>query len=211
MSDLQCPATFLVVGLAPIPCVAEGVGHVRRGAPDAPPAVPGPFGWTGLADELRDRRIALVCSGRDTPSLAAGKALAGRLGVLHRCIDGLGPLAAVPAGAGVPGADPRGADLGGADPRGTDARGADPRGADPRAVDAPAADAPAARHQAALDDLADLHRGETVLVVTDASVLTTLWPAGESADGEDALSPYRLVAVQVDADGWRLLGRSNDR
>ena len=34
-----------------------------------------------------------------------------------------------------------------------------------------------ARHRAALDALADLHRGETVLVVTDASVLTALCAA----------------------------------
>ena len=69
------------------------------------------------------------------------------------------------------------------------------------------ADAASTRHRAALDALADLHRGETVLVVTDVSVLTALWPGTRSPDGEGALSPYRLVTVQVDGDGWRLLGR----
>jgi 2,3-bisphosphoglycerate-dependent phosphoglycerate mutase len=201
MSDLQCPATFLLVGLAPVPRVAEGVESLRRGAPGLPPAVPGPPWLTELADELRDHRIALVCSGGDITALAAAKGLAGRLGVPHRGIDGLEPLPAGPAGA-----EPRGADA-----RGADARGADPRGPVAPGADAPCADARAARHRAALDDLADLHRGETVLVVTDACVLTTLWPDGRSADGEEALSPYRLVTVQVDGDGWRLLGRSDAR
>ena len=44
-------------------------------------------------------------------------------------------------------------------------------------------------------------------MVTDVSVLTALWPGTRSPDGEGAPSPYRLVTVQVDGDGWRLLGR----
>ena len=169
MSDLQCPATFLVVGWGPDPREPEdvqrvlGEGRGRR---------PGLAGLAGLAEELRYRRIAVVCSGREATAHAAAKGLAGKLGVPHRSIDGLEPLPAGPACADVAGAD-----------------------------------AASARHRAALDAVADLHRGETVLVVTDASVLTALWPGARSPDGAGALSPYRLVTMQVDGDGWRLLGR----
>ena len=185
MSDLQCPATFLVVGWAPVPREPEGVERVPG---EGRGRVPEPAGLAGLAEEVRDRRIAVVCSGRDATALAAAKGLAGQLGVAHRSIDGLEPLPAGPARAGVAGADVTSAEAQGAG--------------------APGADDPSVRHRAALDALADLYRGETVLVVTDASVLTALWPGTRGPDGEDALSPYRLVTVQVDGDGWRLLGRA---
>jgi 2,3-bisphosphoglycerate-dependent phosphoglycerate mutase len=170
MSDLQCPATLILVGWGPVPREPDGVEPVPREAHGELPRL------AELADELRTRRIAAVFSGRDASTLVTAQALALRLGVVHRSIDGLEPLPAGPAGAAVPSAGP---------------------------VDA---DATGARHRAALDALADLHRGETVLVVTDARVLTTLWPATPRPHGEDALSPYRLVTVQVDGDGWRLLG-----
>ena len=185
MSDLQCPATFLVVGWAPVPREPEGVERVPG---EGRGRVPEPAGLAGLAEEVRDRRIAAVCSGRDATALAAAKGLAAQLGVAHRSIDGLEPLPAGPARAGVAGADVTSAEAQGAG--------------------APGADDPSARHRAALDALADLYRGETVLVVTDASVLTALWPRTRGPDGEGALSPYRLVTVQVDGDGWRLLGRA---
>ena len=45
-----------------------------------------------------------------------------------------------------------------------------------------------------LDDVADLHRGETLVVVADRD-----WPGtlGRAADGQGA------VLVEIDADGWR--------
>ncbi len=181
MSDLQCPATFLVVGWGPVPHRTEGVEAALREGRGRLPGLDGvaePDGVAELADELRDRRIAAVCSGCDATALAAATALARRLGVTHRSVDGLDPLPAAAA----------------------DLRLCGPV----RRAPAPSA----ARHRAALDALADLHRGETVLVVTDASVVTTLWPAGRGPDDEDGLSPYRLVTVQVDGDGWRLLGRA---
>jgi 2,3-bisphosphoglycerate-dependent phosphoglycerate mutase len=167
MSDLQCPATLIMVGWGPVSREPDGVEPVPREAHGELPR---------LADGLRTRRIAAVFSGRDASTLVTAQALAVLLGVVHRSIDGLEPLPARPACAAVPGAGSVGADATGA------------------------------RHRAALDALADLHRGETVLVVTDARVLMTLWPATPSPHGEDALSPYRLVTVQVDGDGWRLLG-----
>ena len=64
-----------------------------------------------------------------------------------------------------------------------------------------------ARHRAALEALADLHRGETVLVVDDGQVLDRRWRRcvrREPGTAPGALSPYRLVTLQVDGDGWRL-------
>jgi probable phosphoglycerate mutase len=182
MSDLQCPATFLVVGWGPVPREPEGVERVLGEGRGRLPEVAGLPEPAELAMELRDRRIAVVCSGRDATAHAAAKGLAGLLGVPHHSIEGLEPLSAGLSCAEAQGAGAQGAGVAGAD-------------------------APSARHRAALNALADVHRGETVLVVTDASVLTALWPGTRSPDGEGAVSPYRLVTVQVDGDGWRLLGR----
>ena len=157
---------------------------------------------TELADGLRDRRIASVCSGRDSSALAAAQALAAQLGVVHRSVEGLEPPPARRACAAAPGAGSPGAEV-----RDSHVSSADFPGAEVPGADSQDAGAQAARHRAALDALADLHRGETVLVVVDAAVLTTLWPASPSPDGGDASSSYRLVTVQVDGDGWRLLGR----
>ncbi len=58
-----------------------------------------------------------------------------------------------------------------------------------------------------LEDIADRHRGETVLVVSDA-VLP--WVPGLDATrsvdehGGPAPSPSALVSIEIDADGWRV-------
>ncbi len=192
MSDLQCPATFLVVGWAPAPCEPGDVERVRGEGRGRLAEPAGLADLAELAEELRDRRIAVVCSGRDATALGAASLLAGRLGVPHRGIDGLEPPPAGPARAGAAGAD---------------AQGGVAKGAGAPGVGAARADAPSARHRAALDALADLYRGETVVVVMDIGVLTALWPGTRTHDAVGALSPYRLVTVQVDGDGWRLLGR----
>lgn len=58
-----------------------------------------------------------------------------------------------------------------------------------------AADASDARAQ--LDDLADLRRGETVVVVTDDVPALVLLLTGRPASGD-------AVRVDGDADGWRV-------
>src|SRR4051812_29898948 len=205
MSDLQCPATFLVVGWGAVPRESEDLEQVLsegRGEPPEPAGLPGlaelveVAELAELAEELRDRRIAAVRSGRDASARAVATVLAGRLGVAHRSVDGLEPLPAVSARAGVTGAGAPGLGAHGVRASGVGAPGVGPAGAD----------AASERHRAALDALADLHRGETVLVVTDASVLRALWPGSRSPEGRGALSPYEVVTVQVDDDGWRLLG-----
>jgi len=146
MSDLQCPATFLVV---PVDTLGEG--------------------WraevAGLAERLRDRRVAAVYGGTRAPAVAVSAALAGGLGVPSH------PLAEAPGAA-----------------------------ADGTAV---------ARWRAALEGLADLHRGETVLVVGDGQVLEpALTPLVRRGLGAGpGRTPYRPVTLEVDGDGWRLVDR----
>jgi hypothetical protein len=53
-------------------------------------------------------------------------------------------------------------------------------------------------YASALEDLADLHRGETVLVVLPQDTAAALAAACGSPDGE----PDRVLEVAVDGDGW---------
>jgi probable phosphoglycerate mutase len=149
MSDLQCPATLLVV---PVDTLGEGWrGEVA-----------------GLAERLRDRRVAAVYGGTTAPAVAVSAALADGLGLPSH------PLAEPPSPPSGP--------------------------ADGTAV---------ARCRIALEGLADLHRGETVLVVEDGhvleSALTPLVGRGPGAGRER--TPYRPVTLEVDGDGWRLVDR----
>ena len=65
-----------------------------------------------------------------------------------------------------------------------------------------------ARCRTALEELADLHRGETVLVVDDGQVLEpALAPLVGRGPGAGPTPPYRPVALEVDGDGWRLVDR----
>jgi len=68
-----------------------------------------------------------------------------------------------------------------------------------------------ARFVAGVEALADRHRGETVLVVSHGGVMTLAIPnTAENVRPElalDAMIPNCAVAeVEVDADGWRLVG-----
>ena len=68
-----------------------------------------------------------------------------------------------------------------------------------------------ARFVASVEALADRHRGETVLVVSHGGVMTLAIPnTAENVRPElalDAMIPNCAVAeVEVDADGWRLVG-----
>jgi hypothetical protein len=62
-------------------------------------------------------------------------------------------------------------------------------------VDAPCEDLPEGTLRQAFEELADLHRGETLVVVAGED-----WPTelGAVPDGT------ALVPVEVDADGWRV-------
>ena len=149
MSDLQCPATFLVVG---VNTLGEGWhGEVA-----------------GLAERLRDRRVAAVYGGTAAPAAAVAAALAGGLGLPSHT------LAEPPT---PPGDRPDGA--------------------------------AAVRCRAGLEELADLHRGETVLVVDDSQVLEpALAPLLRGGPGAGpGRTPYRPLTLELDGDGWRLVDR----
>lgn len=61
---------------------------------------------------------------------------------------------------------------------------------------------------AVLDDLADQHRGETVLVVSHGGVILALWgaiaPGSRSAPPADGVANGSSYAFERDADGWRV-------
>ncbi len=67
------------------------------------------------------------------------------------------------------------------------------------------------RCRKALDDIADLHRGETVVAVSHPGVMSLCLPVlcrGLSREqvGNRHLSGCTVVGVRVDGDGW-VLGR----
>jgi hypothetical protein len=150
MSDLQCPATFVVV---PVDTLGEG--------------------WRGevaaLAGRLWDRRVAAVYGATTAPAVAVSAALADGLGLPSH------PLAEPPSPPSGP--------------------------ADGTAV---------ARCRIALEGLADLHRGETVLVVADRQVLEPALAAlvRRGLGAGQGPASYRAVTLEVDGDGWRLVDRS---
>jgi len=146
MSDLQCPATFLVLRV-------DTLGEGWRGE------------VAGLAERLRDRRVAAVYGGAAVPAVAPSAALADGLGVpSHRLAESPTP-------------------------------------------DGPSDGTATARCRAELEALADVHRGEAVLVVDDGQVLgPALAPlVGRGLGAGPGRTPYRPVAVEVDGDGWRLV------
>ena len=129
-------------------------------------------GWraevAGLAERLRDRRVAAVYGGTTAPAVAVSAALADGLGV----------------------------------PSHTLAEPTTPQGG-------PADGTAVVRCRAALEELADLHRGETVLVVDDGRVLEPAWTAlvRRGLGAGRTPPPYRPVTLEVDGDGWRLVDR----
>ena len=149
MSDLQCPATFLVLRV-------DTLGEGWRGE------------VAGLAEQLRDRRVAAVYGGATAPAVAVSAEVADGLGLPPH------PLTEPPTPLGGP--------------------------SDGTAV---------ARCRAALEALADLHRGETVLVVDDGQVLQPAWAplAGRGLGAGPGRTPYQPVTLEVDGDGWRLVDR----
>ncbi len=132
MSDLQCPATMLF-------------------------AVPGDVDQArALADELRDRRVAVVYTDDLPASGRAVREVSAALGAPVRSEPDLREGFVAPA--------------------------------------------------TVLEQLADLHRGETVLVFAAAPVLTSavqsLSRGGRSFATRQPLGPGQVVELRGDADGW---------
>ncbi len=65
------------------------------------------------------------------------------------------------------------------------------------------------RFRAALDELADRHRGETVVVVSHGGVMSpavphVAVPVSSAGSRDSLLEQCAVVSVEIDADGWRV-------
>jgi probable phosphoglycerate mutase len=197
VSDLQCPARFLVTrhGEAtyaqPELLTDDGGRLTDQGKEQA----------RGLGERLRGERVAAVYTSRLARAQETGAVVGDRLGLTAATVEGLqefsvGSLAGTPA----TGSTARevfvawvNGDL------------------DRRWPGGETGSEVVARFVAALEGLADRHRGETVLVVTHGGVMTLAIPnTAVNVRPElalDAMIPNCAVAeVEVDADGWRLVG-----
>ena len=152
MSDLQCPATFLIA----LP--DEGRGQVHR-----------------LVEQVRPRRVAAVYSGPMAQAVESAGLAASELGLTPVVVEALDETLA----------------------------------GDLEAMDESAAGDPAeVRFRDAVEDLADVHRGETVLLLVHGEALAwvrRISVNGPSSSARQVLLPRCVPAeVEVDADGWRL-------
>jgi 2,3-bisphosphoglycerate-dependent phosphoglycerate mutase len=196
MSDLFCPATLLVARHAD----AE-YGH--------PHFLSDEGGWLtdkgkaqvqALAESLRDRRVARVFTSTMQRAVESGAVAAQALGVSAVELDGLQEFS-VGALAGRDFDDPelesvyqawRHGDLGRFIPGGE-------RGEDVLT-----------RFRDALQEIADLHRGETVLVFTHGGVMSFVLPRIATPMRNDLVTREFLpncdpAELEVDADGFRVL------
>ncbi|MFW5472108.1 histidine phosphatase family protein [Knoellia sp. CPCC 206450] len=191
MSDLHCPATLLVAR------------HGDAGYPH-PAVLSDDGGWLTdsgraqvleLAGSLRSRNVAAVYTSRLQRAVESGVVAAEALGVASRVVDGLEELS-VGALAGREHDDPellgvfeawRAGHLGTVVPGGESGR------------------AVLDRYRAAVEEIADLHRGETVLVFTHGGVMSFAVPRmGRNVRSDLAEQLYlpncAVAEVLVDAD-----------
>ena len=196
MSDLQCPATILVArhGDADYP-------HARVLSEDG--------GWLtdkgvaqvqALAQSLSGRRVAAVYSSRLQRAVESASLAAEALGVDARVVDGLQEFS-VGALAGRDHDDPellgvfdawKAGHLGTFIPGGESGR---------QALE---------RYRAALEEIADLHRGETVLVFSHGGVMSFCLPRmgvnmRDDLAGQLFLPNCAVAELSIDSDGVRIL------
>lgn len=196
MSDLQCPATLLVLRHGEAVYgdpdrLDDGAGGrlTSRGRDQA----------AALADTLVGRRVAKVYTSPLGRAHETGQVLAERLGVGLEALPGLrefeiGELDAQPASDAWPQVDDTfsawlDGDLHAAFPGGEDGQGV------------------LARVREALGEIADLHRGETVVVVSHGGAISLTLPRLAANLPDDFASGRSfdncgVVEVTADADGW---------
>jgi 2,3-bisphosphoglycerate-dependent phosphoglycerate mutase len=197
VSDLQCPARFLVArhGEAtyahPELLSDEGGWLTDRGQAQA----------RALGKRVAAERVAAVYSSTLRRAAETAELAASALGLVARQIEGVQEFS-VGSLAGRPHSDPtaRRVFLGWLDGElGVAMPGAE------------TGEEVVARFAAALDELADQHRGEAVLLVSHGGVMSLAVPR-IAANVPNALSRDCLldncatVAVDVDSDGWRVVG-----
>jgi 2,3-bisphosphoglycerate-dependent phosphoglycerate mutase len=196
MSDLQCPATLLIARHGHAGYAVDGV-------------LSDDGGWltdlgrrqvSGLADTLRSRRIAAVYSSRMGRAVESADLAASGLGVRRAVTDGLQEFS-VGELAGVSYQDPRAQQVFDAWLDG-DLDAAFPGAEDGHLI--------VHRFATALGEIADTHRGETVLVFTHGGAMSLTIPR-LSVNVRNDLATQRFppncahAEVEVDSDGWRLI------
>lgn len=166
MSDLQCPATFLIAR----PGDAEQAVDSFLSDDDGPLTDKGREQVRRLVEQVHQRPIAGVYSSTMDRAVQSAELAASALGVPRVVADGLQEFC--------------------------------PGGEDGRAV--------VKRFTDALDQIADTHRGETVLVFTHRAVMSLAIPRLSVNVRNDLAAQQFLpncvpAEVQVDADGWRVV------
>jgi len=153
-----------------------------------------------LADRLRDRRVAAVYTSTMTRAVTTGETVARALALPSRAVVGLQEFS-VGELAGVPYRDPRAQRVFDAWLDGD------------LAVGCPGAESGLGvvrRFEAAIAELTDLHRGETIVVISHGGVMSLVVPR-LAVNVPDDLARERFVPncvpaeVAVDSDGWQLL------
>ena len=197
MSDLHCPATLLIT---------------RHGDADYP--VPGVLsddgGWltdkgraqvSQLVGALRARRVAAVFSSTMERAVQSAELASSELGVPSVVADGLQEFS-VGDLAGVSYQDPRAQHVFDGWLHGDLSVGC-PGAEDGQAV--------VQRFKDALEGIADVHRGETVLVFTHGGAMSLVVPRLSANVPHDLVLRRRFLPncvpaeVAVDADGWRVI------
>ena len=196
MSDLQCPATLFIARHGDAAYPVHGI-------------LSDDGGWltdlgraqvSDLAETLQSRRIAAVYSSRMTRAVESGELAATDLGAKTLAVDGLQEFS-VGDLAGVSYQDPRAQSVFDAWVHG-DLEAGCPGAENGLAV--------VKRFTDALQEIADIHRGETVLVFTHGGVMSLVIPR-LSVSVRNDLAAQRFLPncvpaeVQVDADGWRIV------
>jgi probable phosphoglycerate mutase len=197
VSDLQCPARFLVAR------------HGEAMYAD-PELLSDDGGWLTdlgkrqageLADRLRGERVAAVYTSRLARAEETGAVIGDLLGLAPTTVEGVQEFS-VGSLAGTPAMGPQAREVFVAWVTGD---------LDRRWPGGETGSEVVARFVAVAEALADRHRGETVLVVTHGGVMTLAIPnTAVNVRPElalDAMIPNCAIAeVEVDADGWRLVG-----
>lgn len=174
MSDLQCAATLLIARPAVMDDEAQGEARAN-GDVGARLSVVGREQAGALAHALRGARVAAVYSGAGSAAVQTAEVVAAALGV----------GASMPSGLGNGGGGGGGG------------------GEDHQSGQGDSAGRPGEELTAALEAIVDIHRGETVLVVSDVDVMeATVRQLAGNVRTDHALGPCEVAEVAVDADGW---------
>ena len=197
VSDLQCPARVLVAR------------HGEATYAD-PTVLSDEGGWLtdlgkdqagDLGERVRDERVAAVYTSYLSRARETGTIVGDRLGLAPSIVEGVQEFA-VGSLAGKPAVTPESREVFLAWLDGD---------LDRRWPGAETGTEVVARFVEAVDALADRHRGETVLVVSHGGVMTLAIPntatnAPHELSRRADIPNCGVAALEVDADGWRLVG-----